>query len=214
MPDESGTKLEEELLARAERTADDYVKEGRAAAKRILDEAAERVRLREQHEVQLAESDGDRVYRQRVQAAALGFDAELERLRWTLIQEVLGMLHERLTRFADDESTYRVLVRSCLASAARSIGRRELVVEMNARDLKRFEPEFGELAHDAAPEAHLELSRKPIDCAGGVVVQSEDERIRVDDTFDGRMRRLIPRLSEVIMDALFGSLGEMGASRG
>ena len=98
--------------------------------------------------------------------------------------------------------------------AARSIDRRDLVVEMNARDLKRFDGQFDALAHSAAPEARIELSREPIDCLGGLVVQSADERIRVDDTFDGRMRLLARRLDEIIMDTLFGSLGERSASLG
>ena len=216
MADERGesARLETELVARAERLAEEYLNDARGTASGIIEQAKDRVRAREDHEVQLARAAGERAYKQRVQAAALQFDAELDRLRWTLIQEVICMLRERLTRFVEDEAAYLSVLRCCLGSAASSIDRPELVVEMNARDLERFESRFGELARAGAPRTRIELSRKPIDCVGGIVVRSADERMRVDDTFEERIRRLDLRLEQTIMDRLFGALGEKGASLG
>lgn len=211
---EAGARLETELLARAKRLAEEYLENARSSARRIVDETKERVRVREEREVALSKRAGDRVYTRRVQAAALGFDAELDRLRWTLIQEVIGMLGRRIARFVEDELAYRALLCTCLSAATRTIGRPELVVEMNTRDLKRFASAFDELARAAAPDARIELSREPIDCMGGLVVQSADGTLRVDATFDGRIRRLELRLEQEIADRLFGSLGEKGAPLG
>jgi V/A-type H+-transporting ATPase subunit E len=214
MADEPAVVLEKELLARAERLAEEYRENAHATAAGIVHEGEERTRSREELEVERATAAGERVYRQRVQAATLDFDAELERLRWTLIQEIIGSLRERLARFAEDRAGYLRLLRACLATAARDLGVPKLVAEMNARDLKQLAGSFGELAHAAVPDADVALSREPIDCIGGVTVRSSDETMRVDATFDGRIRRLEHRLVETIMQQLFGSRSEEGALRG
>jgi len=214
MADEASARLKTELLARAERLAEECLENARSSARRIADETKDRVRLREEREVELAKRASERVYTQRVQAAALGFEAELDRLRWTLIREVIGIVRQRIDRFAEDEAAYLAVLRTCLSTAARTIGRRELVVEMNVRDLNRFGRTFGELARAAAPDARVELSREPIDCTGGLMVESADSTMRVDATFEGRIRRLGLRLEQAIMERLFGSLGEKGAPLG
>jgi V/A-type H+-transporting ATPase subunit E len=214
MADESAAVLEKELLARAERLAEEYRENGHATAEGIVHEAEERTRAREERELELARVAAERVYRQRVQAATLDFDAELERLRWTLIQEIIGSVRERLARFADDRAGYQRFLRACLTAAARDLGVPKLVAEMNSRDLKQLAGSFAELAHAAVPDADVELSREAIDCLGGVTVRSADETMRVDATFDGRIRRLERRLVETIMQRLFGSQSEKGALRG
>jgi V/A-type H+/Na+-transporting ATPase subunit E len=49
------------------------------------------------------------------------------------------------------------------------------------------------------------LSKEPIETLGGVLVTSRDQRIRVDNTYEGRLERLRPAVQQVILERLLPS---------
>jgi V/A-type H+-transporting ATPase subunit E len=55
------------------------------------------------------------------------------------------------------------------------------------------------------------LSESPIETLGGVVVASADGRIRVDNTFEGRLDRLRARVQQVILERLLPSGFDTGS---
>jgi vacuolar-type H+-ATPase subunit E/Vma4 len=47
--------------------------------------------------------------------------------------------------------------------------------------------------------------------AGGFIIETENRRMRLDETLDGRMERLQAELHRAIMEHLFASVPDMGA---
>ncbi len=206
--------LERALLARAEALAAEYVERARRSRDRILAEKNEHLRLREERAMLAAKAVADRTYRRLVQQAELAFQEELDRLRWQILRDTLDALSERLVQVTQDKGIqdegYFVLLERFLASAARSIGQDDLVCEVNATDLPPLQEIWKDFARSAAPNQRITLHEVPRTCTGGLLLRTADDRVRVDNTFEGRLARLEEAMERIIQERLFPA--HLGAS--
>ena len=198
-------ELERAILARAERLASEYRDRAQRSRDSILREASERARLREQREEAIAKGLGERTFRQQVQASELKLQSQVDRMRWNLVRDVERRLKVRMQGLMEDEPAYLALLQDLLAAAAREIDGENLVVEANAVDHKRLTATWANLSEVAAPGRRLTLAKEPINTLGGVLVRNTDNTMRVDNTFEGRLDRLLPHVQQVILERLLPS---------
>jgi V/A-type H+-transporting ATPase subunit E len=194
-------ELERAILARAERLASEFRERAQRSRDGILREAAERLRLREQREEAIAKSLGERTFRQQVQASELKMQSQVDRVRWNLVKDVESRLAEGVEALKGDEAAYLALLQGLLAAAATQIPG-DLVVTANGQDRRRLEAVWDSVCAAAAPGRSLTLSQESITGLGGVLVSNADNTIRVDNTFEGRLERLRPRIQQVILERL------------
>ena len=199
---EQVNELEAAILQRADRLAAEYRARAERSRDNILREAQERLRLREEREVLLAKARAERAYRRKVQASELKLHKEMDRLLWNLVEGVRDGLSERVQALSLDDDKYLPLLKAMIGKAATAIERDELVAELNARDLKRLQPEWEDFIRDCASGKQIVLSSTPIESQGGVLLRSSDNRIHLDNTFEGRIERLKSRLQQVITERL------------
>lgn len=203
--------LEQAILARAERLANEYRERGRRQRDGILREAAERLRLREQREEAIAKSLGERTYRQQVQAEELKLQSHLDRVRWNLVLDVESRLAERMRALMDEPTRWLASLSAFISTGVAQIEYPALTVRANARDRRLLAAAWPTLAPTLPPEKTVRLGDEPIDSIGGVLVVSDDGRIRVDNSFEGRRARLRLRLQQVILERLLPSGYETGS---
>lgn len=194
--------LEAALIDRADRLAKEYIARGRDSRETILSEERERLRNREERITEEAQADADRRYRRRVQAAQLRLQGKLDRERWNLIQAVLEELPERLKSVADNDRRYESLLKSLVNKAAESIDDDDLVASLNAGDLGKLESHWPTFVKEAAPGKSIALDPQPIECSGGVKISSKDNRVCIDQTFEGRSDRFRDDLVQAIAERL------------
>ncbi len=207
-------ELEEALLARAKALAEEYHEHGQRSRERIIQNANEKLRLREEREMLVAKALADRTYQQHVQAGELKLQARMDRLRWALVQGVLDQAKDKLARLVDDETRYLPVLGGLLAQAASGIERDELTAQMSVADHARLAKRWAQWSGEQVPEKSIELSAEPLQCSGGILVLSRDGRIRVDNTFEGRLERLGRDLEQVITERLFAGVADTGVSLG
>jgi V/A-type H+-transporting ATPase subunit E len=202
--------LERAILDRAKTLADEHLRQAQRARERILADSADRLRLLEEKEMLLAKSRAEREFRRRVQSSEIRMQAELDRLRWGLVQSVMEGVKQRLgTLQADDESGI-ALLRSLLVEAANAIERDKLVAHLSDIDHRRVAEDWDVAFREIVPGKTVALSDDECPCSGGVLVESADGAISVDNTFEGRMGRLEADLQRVILERLFVVAGQMG----
>lgn len=201
--------LEQAILERAEQLARQYHERANRNRDNILREAAEKRRLREQREEAIAKALGERAFRQQVQAKELKMQSQLDQMRWNLVQAVERRLAERMRRFMTDEGAYLEFLKDLVIASARSIEHDRLEVLANATDVKRL-PRVWEAVTSALAERELQVADEPLATLGGVLVRSADRRIRVDNTFEGRLTRLAPQIAQVISERLLPGGPETG----
>ncbi len=203
------SELEQAILSRAQALVEEQYAHARQATERITNDCNERLHLREEREVLIAKSEADRAYHRKVQASEIQLQAELDRLRWELVQDVMHKLRQRLAKLVEDENEYLPLLHKLLGQAANLIEKRELVVEVNTRDYQRLYKRWDSIVQLVAPEKKIHLksvtSGPVCECVGGLMICSEDRRICVDNTFEGIIRRMENQLHQAILSRLFPS---------
>ncbi len=209
-PDVQVSQLEQALLRQAEGLAREALKNAEDARERILREAEERIKLREEREVLAAKAEAERMLRRRLQAAENKRAAEFDRLRWVLTEAVLSQVQQHLQALVQDEGRYRPVLAGMLAEAARALPPGDLVAEVNPLDYARLQPEWPSFSAQAAPGRKVDLATLPHPSVGGVRVRLADDRARVDQTFEARQERLRERLAQVVMERLFASAPDLG----
>ncbi len=202
--------LEAALAERARKLVEEHLANGRLQRDRILADTRERLQLDKERALAAAKAHAERIYQQRVQAAELELRAELDRLRRELITAALAQLPALLSALTEDEARYLPLLLNQLRDAAAAIEREQLVVQLNAHDLQRLQPDWARQAGEAAPGRQMSLSPEPLACVGGALVISADGNIRVNNTFEGRMERLDETLQGIIAEQLMPQFGAMG----
>lgn len=205
MSESQDTKaLADALLARAHRLAEEEKLLATHERERLLNAARQRVEQRRRQSETAAALQAERHYRQMVQREELDIRAKLEKLRWTLIQSVVGELSEALGKVQDDPQRYRALLLSLLREACAAMPDSGLVAQLNNRDYTAFRNEWEQLQSEAGCKQSVELSEERCDCAGGILLRNESDNIRFDNTFEARLERLRPIIEQHVDEALFG----------
>ncbi|KAA6184960.1 ATPase [Thiohalocapsa marina] len=204
-------ELEQAILARAERLAGEYRERARRTRDAILREAADKLRLREQREEAIAKALGERTYRQQVQAEELRLQSHLDRVRWNLVRDVEARLAEQMQAHARDETRQLATLTALIATAATEIERDAVIVAANAREQRLLAANWEQVCAALPARTQATLADQAIDTLAGVLVTAADGRIRVDNTFEGRMARLQPQIQHRILERLLPSGFDTGA---
>jgi V/A-type H+-transporting ATPase subunit E len=195
-------ELEAAILSRAECLAAQFQDRANRGRDSILREAAERLRLREAREEASARAQAERTFRQRVQASELKMQSQLDLLRWNLVQDIERRLRERMQTFMQEEAVYTQWLMAIIVAAAGQIEHDALEVATNARDHQRLFARWDSVLERLPKGQTATLAETPIDTLGGCLLLSADGRIRVDQTFEGRLERLRLRIQQVILERL------------
>lgn len=195
-------ELEAAILARANRLADQYRHQAQLSRDEILRESAEKLRLREEREVLFGKALAERAYRRYVQSNELRLQAHMDQLRWNLVKAVMERLEERLDELMERDEEYLKVLRGLLQSGIEQMQLPELVVEVNKTDQERLGRYWEEFTAELGPSVQLTLGEQPLHCRGGLLLRSPDNRIRLDNTFEGRTHRLQHQLHQAIQERL------------
>ncbi|MBU0498942.1 MAG: V-type proton ATPase subunit E [Gammaproteobacteria bacterium] len=209
--EEQVAALERAILDRARGLAEEYLGKATQQRDNILQDATERQRLAEEREVLAAKAAADRLQRRKVQAGELKIQAQLDQLRWGLALAVQSRLAERLAELRADRPAYRDWLAELLAEGARLIPEGDLIAEVDVDDLEWLPAAWPGLIAKAAPGRVIELSQRPFDglraspsaCSGGILLRTADNRVRLDNRFEGRLKRLERGVQRVLMQHLF-----------
>ncbi len=209
-PNDQVASLEQAIFERAKILADEHLRQAQRARERILTDSADRLRLMEEKEMLLAKNRAEREYRRLVQSSEIRMQADMDRLRWGLVQSVMQGVNSRLKTLQADDESGLALLKSLLVEAAQAIERDELIARLSDFDQRRVGDRWAKEFRVAVPGKTIELSSEACACSGGVLVESVDGRISVDNTFEGRVARLEADLERVILERLFATAGQMG----
>lgn len=203
--------LEQAIRERAEALAAEHLEQAGRAKERIRKETANRIQLLEEKENLVAQARSEREYRRRVQASEIRLQAELDRLRWGLVETVLSRVQERLRDLHEDKKGYLALFKQLLAQAAGQFEETELEALVSEADHRRLGSQWQDIAAEAAPGKTILLADEHCPCSGGVLLRTSDGRISVNNTFEGRMERMQEELQRLALERLFPHATDSGA---
>lgn len=169
----------------------------RSAADEEADAIIDEAEAEAQDTIAAAERDVEqqieREREQRLSSAAL--EAKQERLgaRRDLLEDVYDRVAERLSELSADRR--EELTRTLIESAAHEFGDHQVTVYGNADDQELLEQIVGS-------DSQYEVGN-PIECLGGVILESDASRVRVNNTFDALLEDVWEDNLKAISDQLF-----------
>jgi vacuolar-type H+-ATPase subunit E/Vma4 len=197
------SQLETALLNQARTLAREELHNAEVACNRIRADAAARLKLIEQREILSVKADAERLLRRRIQSEETHLSGELDQLRWTLCEAVLTKVKDALHDLVQDTDQYFPVLSVFLSDAARNLPGASLVAEVNATDLERLSPFWPNFVSTTVPDRKVRLAGHGLSSIGGMRIRREDNRARVDQTFETRIEQLQADLARVAMEQLF-----------
>ena len=166
--------------------------------------------------LQMAKEQADQNYQSLVSGAKVKSEAERKRIaslteveiRNRLLQtkeELVDATFEQallqLKDFVDTERYQTYLIR-LIKEAAKKIGSKNLVIQVNAKD-KAWLTEENLKGLSKKLQLNLKLSNQTQECIGGCRIQTEDGKVTYDSTIDNRLQELKPTLRTEVAKILF-----------
>lgn len=188
-----------EILAEAEREAKRIRRAAEEEAKRIKGEAEKAAKLIIDRRLRAA--------RERILGEAeMEGRRKLMEAREEMVSRVFEEATKRIENLINDEERrdeYLEILSKLIAEAVERIGGSEFIISANERDLELLKRNLGKIRRSLpSRELKLTLSEEPIECLGGVVVESGDRLKVYNNTLDGRLLRVRRLLSAKVAERL------------
>ncbi len=205
--------LQQAILERAQKLAEEHIKQGQMTRSRILQDAREKIKLMEQNELLSAKLQSEREYQRQIQASELRIQAELDRNRWGLVQSILDKVIRELAKLPDDDQRYRAIFENLLRQGVEKIGLPRLVASLNSQDMSRFVDDWEAIVKKCCGDGlKIRLNPEANRCSGGVKLVSEAGDVMIDNTFEGIIARRDEALQRIIFERLFSTISGRGMS--
>lgn len=199
--------LQQAILQRAHKLADEHIKQGQMTRSRIIQDAREKVKLMEQKELLSAKLQSEREYQRQVQASELRIQAEFDRNRWGLVQSILDKVIKELAKLQDDDQRYQAIFENLLRQGVAKIELPRLVASLNSQDMSRFGENWEGMVKKCCGEGlEIKLNPEASRCSGGVKLVSEEGDVMIDNTFEGIIARRDEALQRIIFERLFSTV--------
>jgi V/A-type H+-transporting ATPase subunit E len=195
----------QEINREAEQKIQYILSEAQKEAEKLKEEARKRAEAKAEWILRKAKTQAE-IERQRIIAnAKLEVRKKKLAVQEELIRQVIESLKERLANLPEDE--YFPMLVELTVKAVEELGTDKVVVRSNERTLKLIVErlsEFREKLKEALGKDVEVTVGEPIQTIGGILVESSDGSVRVDNTFEARIERFESDLRATIAKALFG----------
>jgi len=191
-------KISEAVLDKVRAEAETIIRQAEDKAGKEVEQA------KKQRVARLEEEKGKILQQTREEAARIEAQAlvkarqELSRAKADVIDELIGSVKKRLLETSSDKNLLMGLIKEAAATLGISEGR----VYASPKDVSMVQKL---LESDRGITGKI-VEIKEYDCAGGVIVEDINGRIRVDNTYETRLEMLLPRLLPEIGRELFKGL--------
>jgi len=196
----------QEINREAEQKIQYILSEAQREAEAIKEEARKRAEARAEWILRKAQTQAE-IEKQRIIAnAKLEVRKKRLQVQEELIRDVIQGLKKRLAELPDDE--YFDILVDLGAQAVQELGVDTVVLRSNERTLELLKGgRLTKFKKAIAEKTGLKIKVRrgnPINTIGGLLVESLDGSVRVDNTFEARIERFESELRAAIAKALFG----------
>ena len=189
------TKFTEDILTVAREKARQVVEQAEQERQRLLDDANSAIAREENEILRNAQAEAEGIKRREVSEVRhqekLLEQSEKDKILSSVLDEIKARFHESTK---DQKSYFEYLCRLA-ADAIRQLGMDRVAIHLTAEDLKRIDAsQLARAIEKRSSPVKVEISKEPILASGGIVVGSEDDKIKVVNTFEQRFEALEPKM--------------------
>jgi V/A-type H+-transporting ATPase subunit E len=189
--------ISEAVLKKVGQEAERIVEEAEAKALQEMRKAEKQLETRREEEkrraLEKAERDANRVMAE----AAIQSRQEIGKTKARIIDRIVSEVKTKLS----NQSVDKDLLRKLVIEAIDSIGTTKVKVYVSPQD----ETVLNEVLKSDQEIAKKVIKVQNIEGISGVIVESDDGKLRVDNTFETRLAMLLPQVLPEISKKLFDS---------
>lgn len=196
------------ILEKAEEEAKRIIDQAKNRANEILEETEQNVRFdKEVDKSQIKENQKINNI-DRVSERVFEHSSMLSSYKDEILEKIYQEALRRVKTHVESEE-YLSTLSGLIAEAGIALGGGSIVVRLNEEDAKKIEGKLLETAqakieNATGNETKLVLSLEPLDTIGGVRLVHEESRAIIDNTFEGRLKRLVEQNQSKIESMMFG----------
>ena len=191
-------KIRAAILEKAQREADEITASAKAKAKDLMANAKEQKKNRFEEEKKRIISEARREASRILAKSSLKARQEILKEKDAIINEIIRRAKEDLSGKTTDENVFAHLIRETVA-VFETQDKLKLLVSQKDIDVVRKVVE----EDDSLKKQIAEVSE--FDCLGGVMAESMDGMVSIDNTFDIRLKMLVPKILPELGRELFGA---------
>jgi V/A-type H+-transporting ATPase subunit E len=191
-------KIREAILNKAGEEAQKIVSDAEEKAREMLAQAESQKNIKYEEEKKKIIAEARRESSKTLAQASLKARQQILTVKDGVVKDVFSNVKDTLSKEIKDKSIFARLITETIDAFESEAKLRILAAP---KDLKIVEEVLGE--HDNLKERVAEV--KEIECLGGIMGETLDGMVSIDNTFDMRLEMLVPKLLPEIGKKLFGS---------
>jgi len=200
-------KFTADILTVAKEKAQSMTSQAEAETQRALKDAKADMTREADDMIRNARAEAEGVKRRQISEVRHRIKLQEQQEKSKILADVLERTRKRIIDITNDESKYVPYLASMIESGIREIGLDNVLVHLNAGDLKRIDK--GRLEREVTRKldksVKMEWAKDPVDTLGGAMVSSKDGKTRIPNTLDQRFEALEPKLLIEAGKVLFGN---------
>ena len=200
-------KFTVDILTAANEKAQSIISQAEMETQQALKDAKADMMREADDIVRNAQVEAEGVKRRQVSEVRHRIKLQEQQEKNKILTDVLETTRKRIIDLTNNESKYVPYLAGMIESGIREIGINNVIVQLNANDLKRIDKGTleRELAKKLDRSVKVEWAKEPISALGGAVISSKDGRTRIPNTLDQRFEALEPKLLIEAGKVLFGN---------
>ena len=191
-------KIRAAILDKAQKEAEEITVSARLKAEELITNANEQKKKRFEEEKKRIISEAKREASRVLAQSSLKARQEILKERDAVINKIITKVKEDLSKEATDEGVFLHLINEALEAFETKDKLRLLVSQKDISIVRKVVE-----GDDTLKEQIAEVSE--FDCMGGVMAESMDGMISIDNTFDMRVEMLTPKILPRLGRELFGA---------
>lgn len=194
------SKLGEGILADARREAAKKIEDAKREAQDILAKAKEKAMKEVENIRSKTEEEAKLLQSQSMSQARREAALELLKEKDNLMSQAFQKASQRLGNMSNKH--YIESLVKLINSASSRIGDKTLKVKLNRRDLT-YQNEIVKKLN--APDLKLKFDKETLNSLGGCIILSQDEKVKIDETYEVRLAIAERTLKKTLAQTLFSS---------
>ncbi len=192
--------LKEYVRSRANIDAEDILKDAKKRAEEIKKDYAVKAESHYNEIVEKAKRDAELLLRREVSQASAKCSKMLMDARNEILRSAVDELREKLNKITESKE-YTDFLKRTLVEAIRILGEKKVVVKVRKKD-KVLVKKILTALEDEMKDVEIKLSKEDAAIAGGVVVETEDSRMIIENTLENKFEEIKERFSSALFSKL------------
>jgi V/A-type H+-transporting ATPase subunit E len=190
-------KIRAAILEKAQKEAEEIVANAKAKAKDLMAHAEEQKKKRAEEEKNRIISEAQREAARILAQSSLKARQEILKEQDAVINEIIAKTKENLAEKKTGKKAFAILIREAVEAFESDEKLRILVAQRDVSTARKVVEETDDLKKQVAEVVEY-------DCLGGVIAESMDGMVSIDNTFEVRLGMLTPKIMPDLGEKLFG----------